>query len=71
MIDDSALLARRESPGASVTWPDFYVDRAPLIPWSVLGRCWAETEHPVIAVWQRMADGGWVIGCGRDAAAAQ
>lgn len=48
---------------------DFYVDRAPLAPWSVLGRCFAETEHPVIVVWQRPTDGVWVIGCGRDAAA--
>ena len=30
---------------------------SPPAPWSRLGRCFAGTEHPVIAVWQR-ADGG-------------
>jgi hypothetical protein len=47
-----------------------YSDCSPPAPWSVLGRCFAGTEHPVIAVSQRL-NGLWMIGCGRDAAAAQ
>jgi hypothetical protein len=44
-------------------------DRSPAAPWPALGRCFAGTEHPVIAVSQRPADGGWMVGGKRDAAA--
>ncbi len=48
-----------------------YSDRSPAAPWPVLGRCFAGTEHPVIAVSQRPTDGGWMIGGKHHDAAAQ
>jgi hypothetical protein len=46
---------------------DFYANFTPPTPWSGLDRCFAGTEHPVIAVSRR--HGLWVIGPERDAAA--
>ena len=35
---------------------DFYSDRTPPIFWTGVGRCWANTAHPVVAV--RESDSG-------------
>jgi hypothetical protein len=48
---------------------EFYHDITPPTPWPDLGRCFAGTEHPIIAVSRR--HGLWVIGGEHHVAAAQ
>jgi hypothetical protein len=41
---------------------DFYGNRTPPESWRRLGRCSAETDHPVTMAWRRPTDGLWIIG---------
>jgi hypothetical protein len=72
-VGDEPHLRRWERVGTTSTFKqvgsmvEFYQDITPPTAWSALGRCFAGTEHPVIAVSRR--HGLWVIGDERDAAA--
>ena len=39
---------------------NFYADITPPMGWDQVGVCWANTAHPVVAVWQEH-DGSWAI----------
>jgi hypothetical protein len=55
-VGDEPHLRRWERVGTTSTFKqlgsmvDFYQDITPPTPWSDLGRCFAGTEHPVIAI---------------------
>jgi len=63
---DKPALRRVERVPGGAGWAehgamvDFYQDRTPPMFWSRVGRCWADTPHPVVAV-REDADGTWRI----------
>ena len=38
---------------------NFYQDITPPMPWRRVGTCWADTSHPVVAVYER--NGKWSL----------
>lgn len=61
---DQAQLRRVQRVDNNAGWTergamvDFYQDRTPAMAWAHVGRCWADTPHPVVAV-RKDATGGW------------